>query len=850
MLKLFVSYSHDNESFLTKNLIPILEELKEEAGIEYFYDRMLRPDGGLFDTIDYQMKECDIALVLLSKSYYESDSCKKEKEFLLNRRTVDGIYFLPIIVSSCDWMNDESIKNNLILNTDAKELLSLSDDELISEITAIKERFIKIANDIEIIQNLSFTEKFSNFLQDMDILKTSHRSKNTLLLSDVFVYPALRKFIFDDDKDDEINSDKIFIDSKDRKFLFISGDDLSGKTSLLKKYILNIKEKNFIPLYFSAEDDFDGHIFNILTKKYKKQFSNTLLDKDLKKLLEDNKERIVLFIDDFHRLSSKQKIVEKIKILPKIICTVDLIYNLDYEIRDINDVSAKYSIKELSPKQRNELVKKWLFLDTDLQASNELIKVKELDKKAEQIEVVTGKSLNGGIMPAYPFLVLSILSNVETLNRPLNQQMTSFGYCYEALIIIAFTKCGLKTDDQIGGAINFLSSFAHKLYLEDIHEISSIDFEEFINNYEEKIALPFKKESFIKKLEESRLIIKSSLGNYRFDYKYIYYYFLAKYFAEEMPDSLSEIKKLCTNIHKDENAYVVIFFSHNSKSNAFYEILLKEADSICERISTVTLTKNEMQFFDDSYKSLIDIVLPNKTHNYKSERAKQLENKKEQEYSSLVNDEPEELNNEYLLNLRKSIKLTEVIGLIAKNRYTSIEKQKVNRLLTSAINLNFRELSSFFELFKNPKNQKDIIEFLADAIKKEVAKEKNVDDEKCLKIASNFFWSMNFFYIFAIILKTIQSVGSETLVPFIKDITEKNPSPANQLILEGVKIVYARNVDKNSLFRHIKDLNYSSVAKTILKMLVVEYCRTNPTDYSEIQQLSSKMQIPIKRLKK
>ena len=264
MVKLFVSYSHDNEDFLTENLIPILEELKEESGIEYFYDRMLRPDGGLFDTIDYQMEECDIALVLLSKSYYKSDSCKNEKKFLLNRKTVDGIYFLPIIVSSCDWMNDESIKNNLVLNTDAKELLSLSDDELISEITAIKKRLIKIANDIEKIQNLSFTEKFSQFLQDMDVLKTSHRSKNTLFLSDVFVYPTLRKFIFDDDKDDEINSDKIFIDSKDRKFLFISGDDLSGKTSLLKKYILNIKEKNFIPLYFSTEDDFDGHIFNIL----------------------------------------------------------------------------------------------------------------------------------------------------------------------------------------------------------------------------------------------------------------------------------------------------------------------------------------------------------------------------------------------------------------------------------------------------------------------------------------------------------------------------------------------------------------------------------------------------------
>lgn len=850
MIKIFVSYSHNDEQFLNNNFIPMLDELEKENSAEYFYDRKLRADGGLFDTIDFQMRECDIAISLLSDSYYNSTACTNEKQSLLDRKILDGIYFLPVVVSACDWKNDETIKNNLLLNTDAKELSVLSEDELKTEIDTIKKRIEEIAKDIETIRNLNFTTDFANSLEDMDVLKTSHRSRNTLLLSDVFMYPTLRKFVFDDEKDDEINSENLFKDSKDGKFVFISGDDLSGKTSLSKKYISELRKKNFIPFYFSSEDDFDGHIFNILTKKFKKQFNNALLDDDVKKLLENNKERIVFFIDDFHKISNKQKVIEKIKLFSKIICTVDLIYNLDYEIKDIKDIAVKYSIKELSPKQRNELIRKWLYLDSDIQTANELTRIKELDKKADQIESVTGKSVNGGIMPAYPFLVLSILSNVETLNRPLNQQMTSFGYCYEALIIIAFTKCGLKTDDQIGGAINFLSSFAHHLYTNEVYEMSSIDFIEFLDDYEKQIALPFKKDVFVKKLEDSRLMIKSTLGNYRFDYKYIYYYFLAKYFAETMPDSLTEIEKLCKNIHKDENAYIVIFFSHNSKSKDFYDILLKEADSICATTDVVTLAKNEMQFFDDSYKTLIDVVLPNKSHNYKTERAKQLENKREQEYSPLPKEEPNEANDEYLLNLRKSIKLTEAIGLIAKNRYTSIEKQKIRQLLTSAINLNFRELNSFFDLFKTPKTQNEIIEFLADAIKKEIAKEKNIDDDKCKKIASNFFWEMNFFYVFAIVLKTVQSVGSENLVSFIKDIEEQTPSPANQLILEGVKIIYAKNVDKNVLFKHIKDSNYSQVAKTILRILVVEYCRTNPTDYSEVQQLSAKMQIPIARLKK
>lgn len=850
MVKIFVSYSHNDEKFLTDNFIPMLERLKSDGIVEYFYDRQLRADGGLFDTIDFQLKECDIAISLLSESYYNSTSCIKEKKTLLDRKLLDGIYFLPVVISSCDWKNDATINSNLFLNTDAKELSLLFENDLKTEIENIKKRIIEIASDIESIRNLSFTTWFSDLLDDMDVLKTSHRSRNTLLLSDVFIYPTLRKFVFDDDKDDEINSEKLFVDSKDEKFIFVSGDDLSGKTSLIKKYVLELGKKNFIPFYFSTEDDFDGHIFNILTKKFKKQFNNSLDDDAMKKLLENNKERIVLFFDDFHKISNREKVIEKIKLFPKIICIVDLIYNLDYEIKDIKDVAVKYSIKELSPKQRNELIKKWLNLDADIKSANELTRIKELDKKADQIEVVTGKSVNGGIMPAYPFLVLSILSNVETLNRPLNQQMTSFGFCYEALIIIAFTKCGLKSDDQIGGAINFLSSFAYQLYTDEIYEMSSIDFTTFLDEYEKRIALPFKKDVFIRKLEDSRLMLKSTLGNYRFDYKYIYYYFLAKYFAESMPDSLSEIEKLCKNIHKDENAYIIIFFSHNSKSNTFYDVLLKEANSICPNIDTVSLRKDEMSFFDESYQSLIDVVLPNKTHNYKNERNVRLENLNEQEYTKISEDEKESFDDENILNIRKSIKLTEAIGLIAKNRYTSVEKTKIRELISSSINLNLRELNSFFSLFKEPVKQKEIIEFLADIVKKEIDKEKNIDDEKCKKIARNIFWGMNFFFVFAIVVKTIQSVGSENLISFIKEISDENPTPANQLVLEGTKILYSKNIDKNQLFKQIKDSNYSQVAKTILKMFVIEHCRMNPTAYSEIQQLSAKMHIPIEKLKK
>ena len=90
------------------------------------------------------------------------------------------------------------------------------------------------------------------------------------------------------------------------------------------------------------------------------------------------------------------------------------------EINTIHNQIVKFAIKEFSPKKRDALIKKWLYLDEDIKTAEEPEKVKQIDKKAEQIEIITGKSLNGGIMPAYPFLILSILSNVETVHRPLN----------------------------------------------------------------------------------------------------------------------------------------------------------------------------------------------------------------------------------------------------------------------------------------------------------------------------------------------------------------------------------------------------------------------------------------------
>ncbi len=50
-------------------------------------------------------------------------------------------------------------------------------------------------------------------------------------------------------------------------------------------------------------------------------------------------------------------------------------------------------------------------------------------------------------MPAYPFFILTVINAYETFLKPLNEEITSQGYCYQALIYIYLKKQKVKNDE-------------------------------------------------------------------------------------------------------------------------------------------------------------------------------------------------------------------------------------------------------------------------------------------------------------------------------------------------------------------------------------------------------------------
>lgn len=111
-IKIFISYSHQDAHYLQPDsLLGFLKGLERE-GIEFWTDREIKP-GELWDQmIKNQIQTCDIALVLISQGFLDSDYCHNVEiaQFLAGTK-----YLFPVILSPCDWKRHDWLASRQFL---------------------------------------------------------------------------------------------------------------------------------------------------------------------------------------------------------------------------------------------------------------------------------------------------------------------------------------------------------------------------------------------------------------------------------------------------------------------------------------------------------------------------------------------------------------------------------------------------------------------------------------------------------------------------------------------------------------------------------------------------------------
>ena len=254
-----------------------------------------------------------------------------------------------------------------------------------------------------------------------------------------------------------------------------------------------------------------------------------------------------------------------------------------------------------------------------------------------------------------------MLSNYEVLNKPINKQITSQGYCYEILIYASLLKQNV-THDDIDTYLNILTELSYFFFLEEKDTIDENELSNFLKNYKKKYYLTISSEKIFDVLHKTKIFLKNNFGARYFNYRYTYYFFVARYMSKNLNrnEIKTKIKNIIDNLHNDNNAYITIFLVHHSSDSYILEEILKSSKLLFNQFSPTTLSKQEMKFFDEQRNTIIKACLPSKPIDFQKEREKSLERADEVEENNHETDYEQET--ELAKNLRRSIRTVETMG--------------------------------------------------------------------------------------------------------------------------------------------------------------------------------------------
>lgn len=139
----FLSYSHKDRQW-RDILRPHLQQLENARLIRYWDDRMI--DGGeeWYDTLKTAIDEASVAVCLISTNYLSSDFCQKEEvPYLLERRQLNQLAVIPVLLDPCKWKYFKWIEETQILPPEAKPLLAFTAAEQSEALSLVADCIIR-----------------------------------------------------------------------------------------------------------------------------------------------------------------------------------------------------------------------------------------------------------------------------------------------------------------------------------------------------------------------------------------------------------------------------------------------------------------------------------------------------------------------------------------------------------------------------------------------------------------------------------------------------------------------------------------------------------------------------------
>ncbi|MEO8761345.1 MAG: metallophosphoesterase [Bacteroidia bacterium] len=706
-------------------------------------------------------------------------------------------------------------------------------------------------------KEFSYDPKFINYLSSTDAQYT-HPQTDNLLLTDIYVDLKLKEISLDEKESLSIPkhraiSDLVYKNDAPLKWCII-GAESSGKTALLKTLSMRFYNQDQVPIFLKGEN-----LTDISFDKIKKIVKNAFCDQYDRKCQSKydrlDKNKIILIIDNFQNcnirgefkakmLQSLNDVSERQVFSSNTMLVFDAIKDekrgktLDY-FKDF----TSYHIAEMGADLRYDIIDKWNKIGKDFTNDEDRNFIYQLnDTYRTQIKATLGLNY----IPNYPFYILTLLTSLSS-GKTGNDYSLS-GYYYESLISQALDD-SVSDKDALQFYNQFLCEFFYYMFDSKLKNINITGFQRFYQDYGAKYEVKEDLERVTRALINAK-ILRGDGEFISFTYKYVYYYFVAKFFATNITDPFykDQISKMCKRLYREEFSNIIIFLTHLSKDPFIITEIYSNAQSQFQNIG-ITKFEEDILAINELVENIPELVMSgdsiegNRAIKYLTEAEdEEIERQFEISRGSLDYDVNEDITTlDFLNEMIRSIKTYELLGQITKKYWGSIKGPNKYAYAKETFDLALRTLNTYFRYILE--HNDGIIEAL-----KYIAKKKNISDLTTLKeVTNSYIFKLCCMVSQGSIQRISNSIGHRKLKETFEKIVEDDPNNCYRLIDVAIKLDHAR-FPQDEIDCLINDPSFTKnfLPKYLLQSLVYNHVAIFVTNIKEKQMIYDKLQIKVK----
>lgn len=687
----------------------------------------------------------------------------------------------------------------------------------------------------------SISPNFQETLEDPGAF-FKHPGRTNVGLSDIYVYPDLRKVGNGEDRRRTfVSSRQLLAPEVTADGVLIEGEEKAGCTSLLYQLYRQYHERGFVPLFVKGKDlkrVTDSEIDKLIKRAVEQQYGLAQVDA----FMQLSRTQKLLLLDDFDDSAMRAGdaraglLCALRKRFGHLVVTVGDMF----EMREMLDGDASraliglthYKLQPFGHALRAELISRWLSLGAD-GTVDEAGAIARLDQAEKLMNAVMQKA----VIPAIPLYLLTLLQSMDA-GRSGDFKESALGYYYQYLLTEAFQSSGVKSD-KLTELFQYSAYLAWEFHHQSKRELGESDLRAFNERFtKEWHTVLF--ESRLEVLLNARVLCKVG-EDYAFRYPYIYYYLKGQYLSENLSDPTvrAYIEHCCQHLYVRDHANTVLFLAHHTNDDFVLQSIADALHNLFRGRSPVKFdgdTAAINMLIQDAPKLTYSGGKPTEHRTRRNELVDQLDDG----HDGLLETEEEAEELSLIAQMTILFKTTEILGQVLKNQYSKIQRIRKKALLEDLFNGPLRAIQDFYGFFeKNP----DALVAEIEAALQRKGKVESTEERKA--IARKVTASLIQIVTFGFLMRASQSVNSENLLEDVQGVVRKANTPAFRLIEIGMKLDSPRPIPRQDLRQLFLDVKKDLVASRVIQIMVLNRLYMFKTSEQDMQWLSQELEIDL-----